>query len=105
MVTAIEAEIEARAAGFDPDRLARMDRHLMGYVDDGRLPRWLHPPTLLSGGGGLVSSGADYLRFARMLAGEGQLDGVRLLGNRTARRMTRNHLPHGSDLDSFGRPM
>jgi len=65
----------------------------------------LRPPPFLSGGGGLVSSAADYLRFARMLAGEGRLDGVRLLGNRTVRRMTRNHLPGRADLDSFGRPL
>jgi hypothetical protein len=36
-VTVTEAEIEARAAGFDPDRLARIDRYFMRYVDDGRL--------------------------------------------------------------------
>ncbi len=94
--------------GDDAQRLAAL------YVrgPDGRATRFdamgsaaLHPPLLLSGGGGLVSSAGDYLRFARMLAGEGQLDGVRLLGSRTARRMTRNHLPGGADLDSFGRPM
>ncbi len=60
-------------------------------------------PDMLSGGGGLVSSAADYHRFARMLAGEGQVDGVRLLGRRTVRYMTTNHLPGHADLDSFGR--
>ena len=35
------------------------------------------PPEFLSGGGGLVSSAADYLRFTRMLLGGGELDGVR----------------------------
>src|SRR4029077_20217173 len=43
----------------------------------------LKPPTLLSGGGGLVSTTADYLRFARMLLGRGELDGKRLLAPRT----------------------
>lgn len=65
----------------------------------------LRPPHMLSGGGGLVSSVADYHRFARMLAQYGQLDGVRLLGSRTVRWMTRNHLPGDADLDSFGRPL
>ncbi len=65
----------------------------------------LSPPTLLSGGGGLVSTAADYHRFTQMLLNGGQLDGVRLLGPRTVRYMTRNHLPGGADLEHFGRPV
>ena len=37
-------------------------------------------PALLSGGGGLVSTAADYHRFTQMLLGGGELDGARLLG-------------------------
>jgi CubicO group peptidase (beta-lactamase class C family) len=40
-----------------------------------------------------------------MLLNEGELDGVRLLGSRTVRYMTRNHLPGGVDLEAFGRPL
>jgi len=47
------------------------------------------------GGGGLVSTGPDYLRFAMMLAGGGQLDGVRVLAAETVREMTRPHVPSG----------
>jgi CubicO group peptidase (beta-lactamase class C family) len=65
----------------------------------------LRPPACLSGGGGLVSSAADYHRFSQMLLQRGQLDGVRLLGSRTVRYMTRNHLPGGADLEEFGRPL
>ena len=65
----------------------------------------LKPPTLLSGGGGLVSTIADYHRFARMLLGRGELDGKRLLAPRTLAYMTRNHLPGGGDLESVGRPL
>jgi CubicO group peptidase (beta-lactamase class C family) len=65
----------------------------------------LAAPDALSGGGGLVSTAGDYLRFARMLLGAGELDGVRLLGPRTVRYMTRNHLPGGADLEAFGRPL
>lgn len=97
--------------------VAERDRHrlaalYMPHARTGRAVRLdamgnhaLHPPTALSGGGGLVSSAADYHRFVQMLLGEGELDGVRLLGSRTVRYMTRNHLPDGADLEQFGRPL
>ncbi|MCU1603348.1 MAG: hypothetical protein JWO22_4057 [Frankiales bacterium] len=50
-------------------------------------------PTILSGGGGLLSTCADYVRFTRMLAGSGELDGTRLLSRRTVDLMRSNHLP------------
>ncbi|MFP6873005.1 MAG: serine hydrolase domain-containing protein, partial [Verrucomicrobiales bacterium] len=52
-------------------------------------------PKFLSGGGGLVSTAADYMRFCLMLAGEGELGGKRLLKAETVRMMTRNQLPGG----------
>ncbi len=63
------------------------------------------PPEFLSGGGGLVSSAADYLRFTRMLLGGGEIDGVRLLSPRTLRMMASNQLPGRADLEAFGRPL
>ncbi len=60
-------------------------------------------PTMLSGGGGLISTAADYHRFVQCLARGGELDDVRLLGPRTVDYMTRNHLPGGVDLERFGR--
>jgi CubicO group peptidase (beta-lactamase class C family) len=65
----------------------------------------LRRPACLSGGGGLVSTAADYHRFTQFLLGEGELDGVRLLGSRTLRYMRQNHLPGGADLEVFGRPL
>ncbi|HEY2273659.1 MAG TPA: serine hydrolase domain-containing protein [Jatrophihabitantaceae bacterium] len=62
-------------------------------------------PSYLSGGGGLSSTLYDYHRFTQFLLRRGELDGVRLLGDRTARYMTRNHLPRGLDLAEFGRPL
>lgn len=62
-------------------------------------------PSFLSGGGGLVSTIADYLRFQEMLRLGGQLDGARLLSPRTVSYMTSNHLPGGRDLSEFGRPL
>jgi CubicO group peptidase (beta-lactamase class C family) len=65
----------------------------------------LTPPTMLSGGGGLVSTAADYARFTAMLVNGGELEGERLLGPRTLAYMTRNHLPGGASLASLGRGM
>src|SRR3954470_6959256 len=62
-------------------------------------------PACLSGGGGLVSTAADYHRFSQMLLRGGELDGVRLLGTRTVDYMATNHLPGGADLETFGRPL
>lgn len=53
---------------------------------------------LFSGGGGLVSTARDYLRFAQMLANGGELDGVRILSRKTIELMTTNHLPEGVDM-------
>ncbi|NJN52292.1 MAG: serine hydrolase [Gammaproteobacteria bacterium] len=49
--------------------------------------------TLFSGGGGLVSTAMDYMRFAEMLRNGGSLDGVRILSPKTVQFMTLNHLP------------
>ena len=70
--------------------------------DDERAKTARSRPLFLSGGGGLVSSATDYNRFTQMLLGEGELDGVRLLGPRTIRYMTQNHLPGGVDLEEIG---
>ena len=62
-------------------------------LPDGVLER---PPAVLSGGGGLVSTMSDYLRFTRMLVGGGEFEGTRLLSPRTVRLMASNHV--GGDL-------
>ncbi len=49
-------------------------------------------PAFEAGGGGLVSTAADYARFAEMLRSGGSLDGRRILGRRTLSFMTANHL-------------
>ena len=46
-----------------------------------------------SGGGGAVSTAADYLRFCQMLLNGGELDGVRLLAPKTIAHMASDHLP------------
>lgn len=73
--------------------------------DDPHVSPYLKPPAFVSGGGGLVSTATDYMRFARMLLQGGELDGVRLLGPRTLALMTSNHLPGGVDLPRLSRSM
>jgi CubicO group peptidase (beta-lactamase class C family) len=50
-------------------------------------------PALSSGGGGLVSTATDYMRFCQMLLSGGQLDGVRILSPLTVELMRTNILP------------
>jgi CubicO group peptidase (beta-lactamase class C family) len=57
---------------------------------------------LLSGGGGLVSTTSDYLRFAMMLAQGGELDGARILSPRTIGLMAMDQLPEGVKPASWG---
>jgi CubicO group peptidase (beta-lactamase class C family) len=49
--------------------------------------------TFFSGGGGLVSTARDYMRFAEMLRRGGELDGARVVSPKTLQYMTRDHLP------------
>ena len=56
-----------------------------------------------SGGGGLVSTASDYLRFCQMLLNGGELDGVRLLSPKSVELMTADHTGHlAGDFDSPG---
>ena len=62
-------------------------------------------PRFLSGSGGLVSTAPDFHRFMEMLRRGGELDGTRLLSPGTVALMTRNQLPGGADLRTFGAPV
>lgn len=69
----------------------------------------LQPPDCLIGGGGMVSTAGDYMKFADMLRRGGVADptlgGARLLSPRTVAYMASNHLPGSADLSEFGRPI
>jgi CubicO group peptidase (beta-lactamase class C family) len=76
----------------------------LALVDDPQHSGYRQQPSFLSGGAGLVSTTADYLRFCQMLLCGGELDGVRILGRKTVELMTANHLPGDGDLKSFALP-
>jgi CubicO group peptidase (beta-lactamase class C family) len=88
-----------------PDNHARLaanyrrgpDKKLV-LMDDPATSAYLSEPRFFSGGGGLTSTSADYLRFTEMLRRGGELEGVRILGPRTIEMMHMNHLRDGKDL-------
>ncbi|NKQ53861.1 beta-lactamase family protein [Amycolatopsis sp. K13G38] len=82
----------------EPGTRRAVRNEAFGKVGRGRPDYW-------SGGGGLVSTAADYHRFTQFLLRGGELDGVRLLGPRTVALMTANHLPGDVDLEAYGRPL
>jgi len=84
-----KAKVDRFASCYSPgpDGLKVRDK----YTDS----RYLILPTLLSGGGGLVSTARDYMRFCQMLLRRGELFGVRVLEAQTVDEMTKNQLPKG----------
>ena len=70
-----------------PEKLDRL-----AQPGDRRLLNVSSPPKFLSGGGGLVSTAGDYVRFVQMLLNGGELDGIRILKKETVTLMTRDHL-------------
>lgn len=96
--------------GFDvpPDKLARFadcyekrEEDALALFESGQDSRFAAGKvTLHSGGGGLVSTLDDYMRFGEMIRSGGALGGVRLLGPRTVGFMARNHLK--GDIASMG---
>ncbi len=73
--------------------------------DDPEKSPYLQPPVLVSGGGGLVSTAADYLKFCQMMLNGGEAGGVRYLSPKTIALMTSNHLPGGVDLPQLSRSL
>lgn len=77
----------------------------MALFDDPETSPFLKQPSLISGGGGLVSTARDYLAFADMLLAGGTANGIRFLSPKTIQLMTSNHLPGGKTLDELSTSM
>lgn len=82
----------------------RNSRKELKLIDDPTTSKYRQHPSYLSGGGGLVSTTGDYLRFGQMLANGGELDGVRILGRKTVDLIASNHIPGGGDMRSVALP-
>jgi CubicO group peptidase (beta-lactamase class C family) len=72
--------------------------------DDARESTYATPPLLESGGGGLVSTANDYLRFCRMMLNGGTLDGVQILSPKTVALFSLNHLPDEGEVADMALP-
>lgn len=83
----------------------RNSRKELVLLDDPTTSAYLRTPKLFNGGGGLVGTTADYVRFCTMLANGGELDGQRVLSRKTIELMTCNHLPGDGEMSDFALPM
>ncbi|OYV23933.1 MAG: hypothetical protein B7W97_01810 [Mycobacterium sp. 20-66-4] len=82
----VSADARRRAATmYSLDEQHRLRHDVMG-------PPRLQPPSFCNAGGGLWSTANDYLRFVRMLLGEGTIDGVRVLSEQSVRLMRTDRL-------------
>ncbi len=81
-----------------------MPRHGGGLLtqDDAGNSTYAAPPNLESGGGGLVSTAHDYMRFCQMMLNGGTLDGVQILSPKTVALFSLNHLPDNKELAGHG---
>jgi CubicO group peptidase (beta-lactamase class C family) len=72
--------------------------------DDADRSTYAAAPGLESGGGGMVSTAHDYMRFCRMLLGGGTLDDVQILSPKTVALFSLNHLPGNKELADMAPP-
>jgi len=101
-----ESEFERFAACYERDDEAAATNGGNRYrlQDAPAASHYTTPRTYFSGAGGLVTTATDYMRFSRMLANGGELEGERVIGPRTIEFMASNHLPTGGDLATMGQP-
>lgn len=79
----------------------------LGVLDSLKDKPFQKPRKLYSGGGGLVSTASDYLRFCQMILDGGELQGTRLLKSDTVAQMTKNQLfgsQYPLNIGGFKRP-
>ncbi|MDB5385384.1 MAG: beta-lactamase [Planctomycetaceae bacterium] len=94
-----------------PEKLARFAANYSRSADGLKLidapanSRYGKPVTFFSGGGGLVGTANDYLRFLTMIQNAGELDGKRILRPGTVKLMITNQLPEKAFPIRFGDQM
>ncbi len=94
-----------------PEKLGRLTscyqpagRGAIKLQDDAGNSTYAKPPALESGGGGLVSTAHDYMRFCRMMLNGGTLDGIQILSPKTVALFSLNHLVGNKELGELAMP-
>jgi len=86
-----QSKLDRFAAVYQPDaQNGNKIKLLEAPTKDSRYVK--EPHVYFSGAGGLVSTAADYVRFHQMMLNGGELDGARILGRKTVKLMTVNHI-------------
>jgi CubicO group peptidase (beta-lactamase class C family) len=93
-------KIERLTGCYQPEPKGRA----LKLQDDARESTYAIPPKLESGGGGLVSTAHDYLRFCRMMLNGGTLDGVQILSPKTVALFSLNYLPEDREIADMSLP-
>lgn len=83
------------ATNYGPDEPSGLK-----VIDAPETSNFAKPTRNPSGGGGMVSTASDYLRFTQMLLNKGALGDIRLLGRKSVELMTTNAMPAGVYLDN-----
>lgn len=97
------------AFSVPPDKLSRFAANYrrspegLQVIDAPADSKFAKPVTFFSGGGGLVSTARDYMRFLTMIENGGKLDGHRILRSKTVKLMTSNQLPPAAFPIHFGK--
>jgi CubicO group peptidase (beta-lactamase class C family) len=100
MVPADKVSRLASVYGIDP-KTGKLVEAVAG-PGGGGVQDFTRPPAMESGGGGLISTTADYGRFAQMILNKGELDGARILSPASVELMDTNVLPQAVQVKNNG---
>jgi len=92
-------KIDRLASCYQPN-----ERGGLKVQDDAGNSMFATPPSLESGGGGLLSTAHDYMRFCRMMLHGGTLDGAHILSPKTVAMFSLNYLPDNRELADMAPP-
>lgn len=98
----VPEEKQSRFAGCYKLKDGELSAAVSEKDDEDEYRKYASPPTFLSGGGGLVSTARDYMRFLMMIERGGTLEGRRYLRPETIKLMTTNQTPKEAGWVRFG---
>ncbi len=93
---------DSKLARFGTNHRINRETGELEVVDSARGGRFVGDVTFFSGGGGLVSTASDYIRFCMMMLNGGELDGARILSPKTVEFIQENHMRPEIDYGNGG---